>query len=88
MISYSLAEKNRDLNQAFEKAERMEGVKDKLTNEIAAMKMNLREKDDEIQRYEMEASDRPVYFFSLVSEKNVNEFDLIVNKIFKIHVYK
>ena len=50
----SLAAKNRDLNQAFEKAERMEGVKDKLTNEIAAMKKTLSEKDDEIQRYEIE----------------------------------
>ena len=30
----------------------MEGVKDKLTNELGALKMSLSEKDDEIERYE------------------------------------
>jgi len=46
-----LAEKNRDLNQAFEKVEQMNDAKQKLMNELANMRTALNEKDDEIQRY-------------------------------------
>jgi hypothetical protein len=46
-----LAEKNRDLNQAFEKVEQMNDAKQKLMNELANMRTALNEKDDEIQKY-------------------------------------
>ncbi len=46
-----MAEKNRDLNQAFEKVEQMNDAKQKLMNELANMRTALNEKDDEIQKY-------------------------------------
>ncbi len=50
ILWYSLAEKNRDLNQAFEKVERLNDGKDKLTNELTNMKAILDEKNTEIER--------------------------------------
>ncbi len=46
-----MAEKNRDLNQKFEKLEQMEDAKQNLIHELTTMKMILNEKDDEIQKY-------------------------------------
>jgi len=48
---YSLAEKNRDLNQACEKLEQIEDAKQRLKNELENMKIKLNEKDNEIQKY-------------------------------------
>ena len=50
-IEYSLAAKNRDLNQTYENIERMEMNKQELMDELAAMKKTLNEKDDEIRKY-------------------------------------
>jgi hypothetical protein len=47
-----LAEKNRDLNQTFEKLEQMNDAKQKLLNELATLRMALEEKDNEIETYE------------------------------------
>lgn len=66
MIGYSLAEKNRDLNQAFEKAERMESVKDKLTHELGSMKISLSNKDDEIEQYDQHTHIDISFLLSLV----------------------
>ena len=48
-IETNLAEKNRDLNQAFEKVERLNEAKDKLSNELANMKVIVDKKDNEIE---------------------------------------
>ncbi len=47
-----MAEKNRDLNQTFEKLEQMNDAKQKLLNELATLRMALEEKDNEIETYE------------------------------------
>lgn len=46
-----MAEKNRDLNQAFEKLEQINDAKQELINELTNMKKILDEKDEEIQKY-------------------------------------
>jgi chromosome segregation ATPase len=69
ILCYSLAEKNRDLNQAFEKVERLNDAKEKLTNELAVLKKTLNEKDNEIEKYEKLNIDVNHLFFSLFSLK-------------------
>lgn len=46
---FSLGEKNRDLNRTFEKLEQINDAKDKLSTELAKLKMVLDDKDVEIQ---------------------------------------
>ncbi len=46
-----MAEKNRDLNQSFEKIQQMDNAKQTLMNELATMRMTLKEKDNTIEKY-------------------------------------
>jgi hypothetical protein len=46
-----VAEKNRDLNQAFEKIQQMDNAKQTLMNELATMRKTLKEKDNTIEKY-------------------------------------
>ena len=52
MIScFSLAGKNRDLNQTFEKIQQMDIAKQKLMDELSALRATLEEKDKDIEKY-------------------------------------
>lgn len=44
-----MAEKNRDLNQSREKLEQMENIRRNLTEEIAALRTLLKERENEIE---------------------------------------
>ena len=46
-----MAEKNRDLNQTFDKLEQMEDAKQQLMQELDKMQTTINEKDTEIQKY-------------------------------------
>ncbi|CAF1470079.1 unnamed protein product [Adineta steineri] len=48
-VETNLAEKNRDLNQSFEKIQQIENAKQKLMNELSAMRTTLNEKDKLIE---------------------------------------
>lgn len=66
-VDCSLAEKNRDLNQAREKLEQMETIRRNLTEDLAALRTSLKERENEIARYELFHSPQPCLLISRIS---------------------
>lgn len=65
-FSFSLAEKNRDLNRTVEQLEQINEARQDLTNELTNMKLLLDEKDKEIQKYFEENNILKSFFYGLI----------------------